>query len=563
MARHRVGSTTASVTTGRRLHLQPRHRRMLEALLGEHLPDVEVWAYGSRVNGRSHDGSDLDLVLRGPGLEKIPSDRLGDFEEAVRESNIPFLVEARDWAWLPERFHREIERGYVVVRGKRVADSEDAWRSVRLGDVTTKIGSGATPRGGKATYLERGPFTLIRSQNVWNNRFKDTGIAFISETQASQLQNAEVQRNDVLLNITGDSVARVCQAPDEILPARVNQHVAIVRPKRQDLSATFLRYLLVSPSIQATLLSWAGSGGTRKALTKGMLESLEVRAPSVPEQRAIAHILGTLDDKIELNRRMNETLEGMARTLFKSWFVDFDPVRAKMEGRDTGLPEEIADLFPDRLADSEMGQIPEGWEVRTFGDLCEKPQYGFTASAQGEPVGPRFLRITDINKDSWVSWSRVPHCRATDEEILKYRLSKGDVLIARMADPGHGVLVEKGPEAVFASYLIRFRPLDNRYARFFQYWMRSDAYWHLVRSRATGTTRQSLNAKVLSGFPTVTPPNTIAGTFGENVSPWRDQVVGNVERMDTLASLRHTLLPKLISGEIRVSDLETHPGGSP
>ena len=98
-----------------RLHLLPKHRRALGALMRKHLPGVEVWAYGSRVNGRSHDGSDLDLVLRGPGLKEIPSCQLGDFEEAVRESNIPFLVEARDWARLPERFHREIERDHVVM----------------------------------------------------------------------------------------------------------------------------------------------------------------------------------------------------------------------------------------------------------------------------------------------------------------------------------------------------------------------------------------------------------------------------------------------------------------
>ena len=98
-----------------RLDLSARHRRVLEALLRDHLPDVEVWAYGSRVDGRGHEGSDLDLVLRGPGLEEIPADRLMDFDDAVRESTIPFLVEARDWARLPERFHREIEREYVVV----------------------------------------------------------------------------------------------------------------------------------------------------------------------------------------------------------------------------------------------------------------------------------------------------------------------------------------------------------------------------------------------------------------------------------------------------------------
>lgn len=98
-----------------RLHLLPKHRRMLEALLRKHLPDVEVWAYGSRVNGRSHDGSDLDLVLRGPSLKEIPAGQLGDFDEAIRKSNIPFLVEARDWTRLPERFHCEIEREYVVL----------------------------------------------------------------------------------------------------------------------------------------------------------------------------------------------------------------------------------------------------------------------------------------------------------------------------------------------------------------------------------------------------------------------------------------------------------------
>ena len=97
-----------------RLHLQPKHRRMLEALLREHLPDVDVWAYGSRVNGKSHDGSDLDLALRGPGLKEIPAGQLDNFEEAVRRSSIPFLVEARDWSRLPERFHLEIERDHVV-----------------------------------------------------------------------------------------------------------------------------------------------------------------------------------------------------------------------------------------------------------------------------------------------------------------------------------------------------------------------------------------------------------------------------------------------------------------
>ena len=144
-----------------RLHLQPKHRQVLEALLREHLPDVEVWAYGSRVSGKSHDGSDLDLVLRGPGLTEVSLDQLGDFEEAVQESSIPFLVEARDWARLPERFCHEIERDHVVLEANASLSTENnGWVSLRLSDVCAKIGSGATPRGGKETYLADGSIWL-------------------------------------------------------------------------------------------------------------------------------------------------------------------------------------------------------------------------------------------------------------------------------------------------------------------------------------------------------------------------------------------------------------------
>ena len=114
-----------------RLHLLPRHRTPIETLLREHLPGVEVWAYGSRVNGRSHDGSDLDLVLRGPGLDKIDASRLAEFTEALRDSTIPFLVEARDWARLPESFHREIEREHVVL----VAGNQGAVHDKTVGHV--------------------------------------------------------------------------------------------------------------------------------------------------------------------------------------------------------------------------------------------------------------------------------------------------------------------------------------------------------------------------------------------------------------------------------------------
>ena len=255
---------------------------------------------------------------------------------------------------------------------------------MRLGDVCQKIGSGATPRGGKEVYLSDGPCALIRSQNVRNDCFRHDGLAFISDKQAAELDNVEVHAEDVLLNITGDSVARACQVAPNVLPARVNQHVAIIRPDPTKLSPQFLRYFLVCPEVQMMLLSWAGSGGTRNALTKGMIEYFDVRAPKdVNEQRAIAHILGTLDDKIELNRRMNETLEAIARALFKDWFVDFGPTRAKIEGRNPYLAPEIWDLFPDKL--DEDGK-PEGWEDGKVEDYLELA-YGKSLPAKSRRPG--------------------------------------------------------------------------------------------------------------------------------------------------------------------------------
>ena len=316
--------------------------------------------------------------------------------------------------------------------------------------------------------------------------------------------------------------------------------------------AKFLFYML-----HTLRLNDFQTGSGQPLLNQTILSQIPATIPAPSEQRRIAHILGTLDDKIELNRQMNETLEAMAMAIFKSWFVDFDPVKAKIEGRKPPCMDTETDvLFPSAFQESSLGKIPKRWSVGTLDDLSHQPQYGYTASARDEIVGPKFLRITDINKKAWVNWNSVPYCEITDKYFDKYRLHKGDILIARMADPGHGVMIEENHEAVFASYLIRFRPIQGQYARFLQYWLRSDSYWKLVRGREIGTTRASLNAKTLSGFPLVILPLDIVEAFSSQVSNLRDRVVGNTSETESLTSLRDALLPKLLSGEIRVDDAD-------
>ncbi|MGH8526438.1 MAG: restriction endonuclease subunit S, partial [Gammaproteobacteria bacterium] len=301
------------------LDVRPDHFRVGREILRRLVPDREVWAFGSRAKWTARDTSDLDLCIVGD--MPLGFKRLGQLRDAFSESSLPYKVDVVDWATTSESFRKIIERDKVVVQraGPSSGMAASEWAPIRLGDVCMKIGSGATPRGGNDVYLQDGPYALIRSQNVYNDGFHHDGLAFIDEKHAAELENVKVLDGDVLLNITGDSVARACQVDPGVLPARVNQHVAIIRPDPGKLAPRFLRYVLVSHEMQTKLLSWAGSGGTRNALTKGMIESFDVLAPTdVAEQRAIAHILGTLDDKIELNRRMNETLEAMARALFKS-----------------------------------------------------------------------------------------------------------------------------------------------------------------------------------------------------------------------------------------------------
>ena len=255
-----------------------------------------------------------------------------------------------------------------------VEELPDRWQVKRLGSFCTMIGTGATPRGGSEVYLNsRVSHALVRSQHVFDPHFDTAGLAFISDSHAKELRNAEVQSGDVLLNITGDGVTfgRSCIVPDRVLPACVNQHVSIIRPDRRQSDPGYLLSVLTHPATKGYIESF-NSGGSRRAITKGHIESFEIPLPPLAEQEAIAAVLGALDDKIELNRRMNATLEAMARALFQSWFVDFDPVRAKLDGRPpAALDPATAALFPEHLEDSPLGHIPKGWKACPLAELIE------------------------------------------------------------------------------------------------------------------------------------------------------------------------------------------------
>ena len=432
------------------------------------------------------------------------------------------------------------------------------WREFLLGDMTRKIGSGATPRGGKEAY-KGGGTALIRSQNIHNLKFSRDGLAYIDDTQAADLRNVIVEESDVLLNITGDSVARCSLVDPKVLPARVNQHVAIIRPLPTVLSAQFLQYVLVSPLMQEHLLALASAGATRNALTKSMLESLVLRIPPLPEQRAIAHILGTLDDKIELNRRMNETLEEMARALFQAWFVDFEPVRAKMEGRWKpgqslpGLPAHLYDLFPDRLVDSELGEIPEGWEVRPLDSIAT---YLNGLALQKFPPESETEYLPVIKIAQLRAGSTKTADRASTKIKHEYVVEDEDILFSWSGSLE--VEIWTGGKGALNQHL--FKVTSELVPKWFYYYAtRHHLSWFREVAASKATTMGHIQRKHLREAVIAVPPYEDLKTLDTYVQPMFYNLLGCSLESRRLAELRDTLLPKLISGELRLADVERFP----
>ncbi|HET7259177.1 MAG TPA: restriction endonuclease subunit S [Candidatus Acidoferrum sp.] len=291
------------------------------------------------------------------------------------------------------------------------------------------------------------------------------------------------------------------------------------------------------------------------------LHQIMVAVPEVSEQRMIAGVLKTLDAKIDLNRAMNETLEAMARAIFKSWFVDFDPIRAKAAGRQPfGMDSATAALFPQFLVGSEFGKIPAGWKVLKLSNLCST-QYGYTTSAVETSIGPKFLRVMDINKQNWIDWSLVPHCSIDDKSKDSYSLKVGDILVARMADPGKSAIIDEDVDAVFASYLVRLKTNSLPESYYIYGFLKSDQYAEYSEGVKSGSVQANMNARVIVGATVVVPTMPLMEAYFRVALPLRQRIVLNVNESNTLANIRDALLPKLVSGEIRVKDAEKIVGG--
>jgi type I restriction enzyme S subunit len=303
----------------------------------------------------------------------------------------------------------------------------------------------------------------------------------------------------------------------------IGRGLAAVRHRSDDHCQPYVRAVI---DYRLSQLLAIASGSTFPSVSRSDIEGLAIPVAPLAEQQAISSVLKELDDKIELNRRMNETLESLAQSLFQEWFV----------------------------APAQAG-LPKGWHEGKVSDLCST-QYGYTARAMEEAVGPKFLRVMDINKQKWTDWSLVPHCSIADEDKSRYALSVGDILVARMADPGKSAIVEQPIDAVFASYLVRLKTESLAQAYHLYYFLKSQAYTDYSEGAMSGSVQANMNAKVIVAAELPIPPAPLMEAFLAKVLPLRQRIVANLNESQTLAALRDALLPKLLSGEIRVKSAQ-------
>ena len=556
-------STPGTPSCADRLHLSARHRRVLEALLREHLPDVEAWACCSRVNGRRRTGSDLDLVLRGPGLEKIPAEQLAGFADAVRESTIPFLVEAKDWTRLSERFRREIEQTHYVLMPKpstvnhppphphEVSPSDSSDRSTSSLEEMCELIVDCphfTPEWTDHGYL------VIRNQNIRNGRLDLSNPSFTHiDDFERRVKRARPRPGDIVFTREAP-MGEVCRLPED-LECCVGQRQVLLRPGN-DVDGTYLFYALQSPFVRRRIFWNEGTGSTVSNVRIPVLKALLIPRLGSGE-RFVAQCLGALDDKIELNRRMNETLEAMARALFKSWFVDFEPVKAKIAGGHLPFPRMVSDLFPDRLVESSVGMVPSGWHISEIGKEVTAVG-GATPSTKEAAFWTPGEHAWATPKD--LSALTAPALLDTAKKVTSTGLATissgllpwGTVLMSSRAPIGYLAIAEM-PVAVNQGFIAMVcqQRLPNLYVLF---WCRENLPY--IRNIAGGSTFAEISKKSFRPIPVLVPPPNALDSFSRLVGPLYDRIVGNVRHTTRLIGVRNLLLPSLISGEIPVPQAE-------
>ena len=523
--------------------LKDRHREAIIAKIAANDRVERAVLFGSRATGTNTVSSDVDIALFGDRLTLTDQARItAALDEIPMAQSVDLLL----YDSIQDRTLREHIGSYGVewytrptghgVRSTlpRAAKGNSGRSSLCLDDLAIVVmgqsPSGETVSKGEGVALLNGP--------------TEFGPHHPHPVQFTTDPRRYAQPGDLLFCVRGSTTGRMNWADRRYA---IGRGVAAIR-HRHDLGLqSFVRAVI---EFELPELLAHATGSTFPNVSASQLAQIPCPSFTQDEQRAIAHVLGTLDDKIDLNRRINATLEAMARALFRSWFVDFDPVRAKMEGRDTGLPKDIAALFPGRLVDSELGKVPEGWTVGTLGDIALSPRRGVDpvrVAVDTPYIGLEHMPRKSVALTDWG--------RAESVSSNKSAFESGDILFGKLRPYFHKVGIAP-VNGVCSTDIVVLHARTPGWSAFTLVCVSSPDFVGYASQTATGTKMPRTSWLTMSGYELCQPTDAIATEFHRVVSPLLERIVANVHESRTLGLVRDMLLPKLVSGELRMNAAE-------
>ena len=523
------------------------HLEIVQDILRTHLPaGFEVWVFGSRANWTTKDSSDLDLAVG--GAASLDHEVMVGLEIAFEESNLHYTVDVVDLNAVSSEFRAIVESQKVPLFWSGSQSIGGDWCGVTLGDLV-EIKHGYAFKGTNIHDFPEGSSDVLLTPGNFavGGGFKAEKFKYYDGPVPDQFV---LNKGDLVVTMTdlsklSDTLGYPALVPECSEDHRYlhNQRLGKISLKGTgEVDTRYLYYVMCTTEYRDEVLASA-TGTTVKHTSPERIGRFTFKIPPRPEQRAIAHILGTLDDKIELNRRMNQTLEAMARAIFQDWFVDFGPVRAKLEGREPYLPPELWDLFPQDLVDSELGEIPEKWEVKALSD-CFNLTMGQSppgTSYNDNGLGLPFFQGSTNFGFRFPEYSRYctkPTREAkADDTLVSVRAPVGALNMAwERCCIGRGVaaLRHKSGSSSFTYLSARNMQPD------------------LQLYEQTGTVFGAITRKQFEALKILEPTNELIRAFDKLIVPLDCQIRNNMAGTHNLSLQRDAMLPKLVSGEIRV-----------
>ena len=519
------------------IDLRPDFLDTLKRLLAEIVPDCEVRIFGSRYNWTATDASDLDLALVGPG--KLHWRTLTRLKAALEESSLPYRVDVLDWRAISPEFQKVIEQGYEVIQKSEVGTSSITFSAKRFCEIAKVLPGFAF----KSTDFGNEGYPVVKIAQINPPRIEFENCQRIQEDKVNGLDRFRLHKDDILIAMTGATIGKVGRIKEDCI-AYVNQRVAKIDSIEGISDRDFL-YYLITDQINNSQIVELGIGSAQANLSGRDLEGLMFNVPDLPIQRRIASVLTALDEKIELNRQTNVTLEAIAQAIFKEWFVDFNFPGATGE-----------------MVESELGMIPREWRAGCFQDIINNEIGGDWGKDNpfegGVPVIS--LRGTDLEQlksfgyapDAPVRWVK-------ENSIEKRKVTRKDILIAGsgLGPIGRSIYCSDILQDLYAypitysNFCKKLRAETPAHAIYAERFLESIYINGEMRQYFTGTSIPNLDIQSLLAYKILIPNAEIIEEYYKKIGKEKFGFLFNQENI-YLTQIRDALLPKLMSGEIKV-----------